>query len=296
MRLGTAPKPDAGAGSIVAAAGGKRAHVVWATTAESAPEMNEAWGHPPEEGVFVYAVVNESMPAVASVPIALEELRPEPEGTIAHLNIHTELNGRIEGFGSRFWTHILDECRALSDDFAEGGPLARVIYADRYVTTPWALLLLREILLDLVREGRADPGTTLHLLTQDLRNDRRRRGSERFVTDQFEDDAERQAVFQHALEAGRGGLCWEGSFELVTGPTPHFRELRLEWADGTGWSLKLDQGVGYWRCRPAGRLGRFERAEEQLAKLNEITKRCRVTSQGIHPTIIYVAKAEPARE
>ena len=84
--------------------------------------------------------------------------------------------------------------------------------------------------------------------------------------------------------------------KLVTGPAPHFRELRLDWKDGTAWTLKLDQGVGYWRCRPAGRLGLFERAEERLAKLNEITKRCRVTSQGIYPTIIYVAKTDPARE
>ena len=296
VHLGAAPKAIAGAGRIVAAAGGKRAHVVWATTAESAPEMNEAWGQLPEDGVFVYAVVEESMPSIGSRPVSIEELRPEPEGTIAHLNIQTELNGRVEGFGSRFWTLVLDGCNALNDDFAKRGPLARVSYADRYVATPWALLLLREILVDLVREGRAGPGTALHLLTQDLRDDRRPRGSERFVTDPFEDDAARQAVFQHALETGRGGLCWEGSFEIVTGPAPHFRELRLDWADGTAWSLKLDQGVGYWRCRPAGRLGLFERAEEQLAKLNEITKRCRVTSQGIYPTIIYVAKADPARE
>ena len=82
----------------------------------------------------------------------------------------------------------------------------------------------------------------------------------------------------------------------MTGPTPHFRELRLDWADGTAWSLKPDQGVGYWRCRPAGRLGLFKTAEEQLEKLNKITKRCRVTSQGIYPTIIYVAKEDPSRE
>ena len=296
VHLGAAPKPISGSGSIVAAAGGRRSHVVWAVTAESSPEMNEAWGQPPEDGVFVYAVVNESMPGIATVPVSIEELRPEPEGTLANLRIQTELNGRIEGFGSRFWTHVLDGCRALNDDFARRGPLARVSYADRYVATPWALLLLREILLDLACEGRAGPGTALHLLTHDLRDDRRPRGAERLVSDPFEDEAARQAVFQHALEKGRGGLCWDGSFELETGPAPHFRELRLDWADGAAWSLKLDQGVGYWRCRPAGRLGLFERAEEQLAKLNEITKRCRVTSQGIYPTIIYVAKADPARE
>ena len=296
VHLGAAPKPAAGSGSIVAAAGGKRAHVVWAATGESAPEMNEAWGQPPEDSVFVYAVANESMPKIATVPVSIEELRPQPAGTLAQINIHTELNGRVDGFGSRFWTLILDGCSALNDDFAKRRPLARVSYADRYVTTPWALLLLREILLDLVHEGRAGPGTALHLLTQDLREDRRPRGAEMLVNDPFMDEATRKAVFQHALRTGRGGLGWEGQVELETGPAPHFRELRLDWKDGTAWSLKLDQGVGYWRCRPAGRLGRFESTEEQLAKLNEITKRCRVTSQGIHPTIIYVAKADPARE
>jgi hypothetical protein len=29
---------------------------------------------------------------------------------------------------------------------------------------------------------------------------------------------------------------------------PHARELRLTWADGKSWILRLDQGVGYWRA------------------------------------------------
>lgn len=27
----------------------------------------------------------------------------------------------------------------------------------------------------------------------------------------------------------------------------HARELRLTWLDGLTWTLRLDQGVGYWR-------------------------------------------------
>ena len=279
---------NAGPGSIVAEAGGRRTHVAWAVTAESPPEMNDDWGQPPTNGLFVHATVNEGMAEIASLPVSIEELRPKPEGTVTQLTIRTELNGRIEGFGSRFWTLVLNACCPLNEDFAQRGPLARVSYSDRYVSTPWALLLLREILLDLVREGRVSPHTEFHLLTRDLRTDRRPRTTEILVTDAFKDDATRHDLLQYAFEKGRSGLSWKGPFALETGSAPHFRELRFDFADGTAWSLKLDQGIGYWRCRPAGRLRHLKSEEEQLAQLNEIAKQCRVVSQGSFPTIVYV--------
>ena len=66
-----------------------------------------------------------------SVPI--EDLRPEPKGTEAILPIKDDLNGRIEGFGSRFWNHVLDRCGPLREDLEQKGPLKGVLYSDRYI-------------------------------------------------------------------------------------------------------------------------------------------------------------------
>ena len=145
------------------------------------------------------------------------------------------------------------------------------------------------MLLDLVRAGRADSGTGLRLLTRDLRRDLRPGRDGRSISDQWQDDVAREAFFTQAFETGRGRLRWQGSLTFETGVAPHFRELRLEWGNGAAWSLKLDQGVGYWRCRPSEAFPFDETPHEQLQVINEIAKRSRVVSQGSHPTYIYVA-------
>ena len=252
--------------------------------------MNEFWGHPPENELCVYSVVNEGLPDVLTSPVPIEDLRPEPKGTEAILPIKDDLNGRIEGFGSRFWNHVLDRCGPLREDLEQKGPLKGVLYSDRYIATPWALVLLQELMLELVREGQADSGTSLRVQTKDLRTDYRSARESRSIADSFMDEAERKAVFNQALETGRGRLRWMGSIDLDTGATPHFRELRLEWDDDTAWSLMLDQGMGYWRCRPSAEFPFNTTTAKQVARLNEIRKGSRVASQSIFPTYIYVTR------
>ena len=252
--------------------------------------LTEHWGHPPENEVCVYSVVNEGLPEVQIAPVPIEDLRPEPEGTEAILRVKGELNGRIEGFGSRFWNYVLDRCGPLREDLVQKGPMRRVRYSDRYIATPWALVLLRELMLELVRKGLGNSGTSLQVLTKELRPHYRSARESRSVADSFQDESHREAVFTEALRTGRGSLSWMGSTDLDTGPTPHFRELRLEWDEDTVWSVLLDQGVGYWRCRPSAEFAFNTTVHNQVTCLNEITNRGRVASVGIFPTFIYVAR------
>ena len=286
-----APTPDSKNGVLVAAAGGQQESVRWASSNETAPSMNDTWGQSPEDGRLVYARVGGSLPEIETSAIATDQLRPQPEGTVAMLAIRKELDGRIEGFGSRFWSAVKDHCHPLKDQLEKGGPLKKVSYSDRYIATPWALLLIREVLFDLVRNEWADSGTALRVFTRDLRRDARRIHDERSISDPWQDDDVRESFFMEAFEAGCGRLRWKGALELETGPAPHFRELRLDWTDGVAWTLKLDQGVGYWRCRPSADFPFDRTPREQIQRFNQVTRRCRVTSYGIHPTYIYIATA-----
>ena len=286
---------DCGRGSVIAAVGGRSRCVKWAVPGKGEPAMNEAWGQLATDGVSVYAVIAEGLPAIETTAVAEDELRPQPEGTEAILPIKDELNGRIEGFGSRFWTHVLERCGGLERQFDVDDPVARVTYSDRYITTPWALMLLREILLDLVRQRRADSRTELEVLTRDLRNTYRPGREATSVSDSFQDDAARESVFEVAMDTGRGTVRWTGPRRLEAGLAPHFRELRLEWRDGTAWSLLFDQGVSYWQCRPRGEFPFRSAAQEQLTRLNAIVKRGRVTSVGGFPTYVYVTRARGDR-
>ena len=141
----------------------------------------------------------------------------------------------------------------LKEQF-DKGLLTSVSYCDRYLATPWGALLLREVLLRLAREGWADSRTALKLFTRELRRNLRPSRDGRSISDQWQDDAARQLFFEQAIGTGRGRLSWNGPFKFETGDAPHFRELRLEWGTGDTWTLKLDQGLGYWRCRPVCRL------------------------------------------
>ena len=286
-----APTPDSKNGVVVAVAGGQQGSVRWASSSETAPPMNDVWGRSPEDGQLVYARVGGPLPKIEAPAVAIDQLRPRPEGTVAMLTIRKELDGRIEGFGSRFWSAVEDHCRPLKDQLEQGGPIREVCYSDRYIATPWALLLIREVLLDLVRNERTDSGTALRVFTRELRRDVRPIRDGRKISEPWQDNGARGSFFTEAFGAGRDRLRWEGPLELETGRAPHFRELRIDWADGVAWTLKLDQGVGYWRCKPSADFPFDGTSHEQIQRFNQVTKRCRVASRGIHPTYIYVATA-----
>ena len=155
---------------------------------------------------------------------------------------------------------------------------------------------MREILLELVREGWADSNTCLNVLTRKFQDGRRTNLSPKLVSDQFKDELERRDLFVAALERGRGGLSWMGPVELEAGPAPHFRELRLEWEGAAAWSIKLDQGVGYWRCRPSGDFPFSRNVQEQVKALNDIAKRHKAVARGGYPTYIYLAQASVSNQ
>ena len=285
-----APVAELTGSTVVAVAGGATEYVAWAMCDESVVTMNDSWGQAPKGRPCVYARIRGALPRVQADAISIDELRPQPDRTVAILPVQREFDGRLEGFGSRFWAKVGGHCHSLKEQFEQGGVLTRVSYRDRYLATPWSLLLLREALLQLVREGWADSGTAFHLLTRELRRDRRPNRDERSINDPWRDNAARRAFFEQAVDMGRRRIRWKGPFKFESGSAPHFRELRIEWSDGSLWTLKLDQGFGYWRCRPFAVFPFEENSREQVRAVDEIIKTRKIVAVGCYPTYIYVAK------
>ena len=276
---------------VIAAVGGEQGSVRWASSSEIAPPMSDVWGQSPENGQLVYARAGDPLPKIKPLAVAVDQLRPQPDGTVAIVEIRKELDGRLEGFGSRFWSAVKDHCSPIKDRFETGGLLKEVSYSDRYITTPWAFLVIREVLLALVRDERADSGTAFRLFTRKLGHRKVSPLCDRqWITDPWQHEDARKSFFKKAFEEGRGQLRWTGMLSLKAGTAPHFRELRLDWADGVAWTLKLDQGVSYWRCKPSAPFPFDGTLHEQMQSFNQAAKQCRAVSHGIHPTYIYVAK------
>lgn len=210
---------------------------------------------------------------------------------IVRISIRNELDGRVDMFGSRFWSVTKKHCRSLEDQLDRGDPLGKVSYSDRYINTPWSLLLIREILLDLVHNGQANSETDLRVVTWCLKPDARVLHDKPPINQSWRDNDARNLFFAKALEEGRGRLRWDGAIKIETGAAPHFRELRLDWTNGVAWTLMLDQGVGYWRCRSFADFPFGKTLRDQMESFNGVTGQCEVASSGNHPTHIYVSEA-----
>ena len=96
--------------------------------------------------------------------------------------------------------------------------------------------------------------------------------------------------FEQAIDTGGGRLGWKGPFKFETGNAPHFRELRLEWGAVDIWTLKLDQGLGYWRCRPNADFPFDGNPPKQVLSINDTVKTRKVVAHGNHATFVYIAK------
>ena len=66
------------------------------------------------------------------------------------VEVSSELNGEIKTFGDRFWTLIGDTFPSLKKDF-EGSLLSEIKYTDRYLQSPWYIILFGELIRALPR-------------------------------------------------------------------------------------------------------------------------------------------------
>ena len=137
----------------------------------------------------------------------------------------------------------------------EEQPLAELYYSDRYLRSPLTILLLRELLGALAHyPGGLVTSTHITIATSQLqRNDTQ---EPRWLYHDWRDATDRQLVFKEVFETLGQFVFDEKRQEQL----PHARELRLTWTDGKAWTLRLDQGVGYWRAYNAREPFPFEQS------------------------------------
>jgi hypothetical protein len=159
------------------------------------------------------------------------------------LKITHELDGQSSGFGNNFWACIERQVPLLAERLNASIPLEKVRYTDRYVRSPFTLLLLHSLLGGLTRySGGLHSSTDVTVLTAKL--ERLNTDSPRLMYHDWRDGEDRRIVAEDWFKESHPVFSWH---EEETRLLPHARELELIWADGEQWSIRLDQGVGYWR-------------------------------------------------
>lgn len=88
--------------------------------------------------------------------LSAEDLLPAlPTGAV-RINLCEQLDGPLEGFGSRFWSLVTQQHAGWKQAFTRHKEITHVEYSDRYLNSPFTARLLGEILTELVEQGMAE--------------------------------------------------------------------------------------------------------------------------------------------
>ncbi len=236
---------------LLAELGDVNQRVRWAASKTDALIPRPAWGGGEAGGPFVRAVEVQSLSPVPESWRRLNpaDFRPSAPGVIA-LMISRELNGPSATFGDRAWTLLEQRTPKLAERLAGAAPLQSVRYTDRYLRSPLAFLLLHSLLERLARyPGGLAAETVVQMDTAKL--DRLGAEQPRLLFHDWRDGGDRRQVVETWFKETWPTFIWQ---EAPPRNLPHARELTLLWSEGECWTVRLDQGFGYWgaasRTRP----------------------------------------------
>ncbi|MEO5333337.1 MAG: DEAD/DEAH box helicase, partial [Magnetococcus sp. YQC-5] len=272
---------------MVAEMGDGHRRIRWATNALSSLPPGPYWGSSDDSTArFVRILEQQSLtPMVGSQRIEPGDLRSVPSHGFIVLDIHSELNGPSVTFGDRAWQLLIERLRNLAQLLDRNIPLASLTYVDRYLRSPFAVLLLQRLCNALSEyPGGLLPNQTKVMITSselECLNPE----SPRLPFHDWHDAQDRRGVVEGWFQESLGDqFRWH---ERPKRELPHDRELKLTWPDGHCWSIRLDQGVGYWRVKSIVKPFPFNRAvEEQIKFLHDFMSEI-VPADPHHPTRWY---------
>ena len=202
----------------------------------------------------------------------------QPERT-SIIELHSDLDGKIEDFGRRFWKLVGNKSALLDQRLQTPGELLQVEYCDRYLNSPLSTRLLREVLANL---PGIDKGGSVKVVTADASTNNAT-SSPTLLRHDWRITSHRDAVLRGILDTD-----FPGRAQLLTGDKralPHGRTLRLKYGDASV-PLRLDQGFGYWATTAPAPYGFSASIADQTRQLRTASFRIRAGSP--HSTFVAV--------
>ena len=198
------------------------------------------------------------------------------------IQVTNELNGDLSTLGERFKTLLVSSSSAIKTLF-ECDSVESVEYSDRYLKTPWSVMLLGQFLM-------AFKGKTLNSVTISTLESSSERSSYQ-IHHNWPTSSDQEEIAEYWV----GGLT-EAQAQVKLHRKPydiqHGREIVIRWASGKTSRLLFDQGMGYWSPR-ADSFKRKEfdfnsSAEEQEKQMIEKYPSLKLVNSGNWPTFITV--------
>lgn len=237
----------------------------WGAEADCKREPSSSWGCV-VSGVLVAGLLPRDAITISGRKLTLEELTPVIQAGASRIDFTHELDGKAEGFGERFWQLVGKHCPQLMDKLGSDCAIASVEYSDRYLKSPFSVLLLAELVTEIGKLGDAS-GARLQISANELI------GSPTPPTRLHQDwqhEHHRQGVMNQLLEEGYLGPSWQGTIEWTTSNQKvidHGRELKICFSDGSVGFILFDHGFGYWRCQNRSGFDFSDSLEQQAQRL-----------------------------
>lgn len=254
----------------------------WAVLDESARAPGPDWGRSIEDARVVRADAPAGSCHGLGPEISSAALRPALPGTVRKIKVTSQLDGKIDGFGKRFWNVIIEAMPDIGTRLAEH-PLAAVSFTDRYVHSPIVARQLREVAHHLRELATATAGRPAwNVQTLELARNFDRHSDQ--IGHNWNDKSARSWILKTLLiGAGFDAVLECGGKAKI----PHYRQLRLDWRDGAHCEIGLDHGLG--STSPRGRYP-FDFTANSKKQLNAIVRAdVRVAARPNETTLIYLS-------
>lgn len=240
---------------------------------------NQNWLLSNLENISVYS---EIFPEVETYLVDVTQWLKVDSPTIAKIELGMDLDGTINGFGSRFWDFLADYLDVFANDL-KSYKISSIKYTDRYLQSPWYIILLSELIRTLPNNNNVN----FELVT--LFNEKKHSG--KFIHDDWVNTSDMSNVISSWFDKGASVPCClniHKSRDEIT----HRREMHLQFDNGNEYIVSLDQGIGYWNHNLAKNKHRFMFSDlkVQLDQMFDIWKNGSIKTKYDWKTVIYIMK------
>ena len=231
--------------------------VAWASKDPATQIPNELWGNSASPVVFG-TLLQPLNPVVEQ--IAASAIRPQV--TVAgdrEIVLQHEVNGSLQGFGKRFWEIITKEHQTANTQILNSSfDVVSISYSDRYLFSPLPVALLADLvsgLKQIVGQSRWD-NPQITITTTNVRAGGGNQPFGKLFSD-WPDLNIRDQVLKHTFDYLGMNIRLQ---VLNKFSVQHGRVFEVEFSDKKILTVRMDQGLSYWRLETFNVSQRFSSA------------------------------------
>lgn len=177
--------------------------------------------------------------------VLLSEVKESLKGQAdLEISVQDEMNSRLHEFGEKFWNHIAENHEETRTKLIENQiSIKKVEYSDRYLYNPLSLGLVHSVVYGLKKMVGTDTWSeaAVEIHTANKSNNLR---PGNLIFHDWMDSADRDVVFEYLFQKSnlKLNLNVQDRRNLE-----HARAFKITFQNDSVLTIRLDQGVGYWR-------------------------------------------------